>query len=454
LYIDDVYITLKYVDNLINNNEWGMYPDIPANSATSPGNVLVLYFFTLLVTDSEASIIIYNFSLMALMIFVFYRIDKKNSNKLFLTYFAVPLLILNPFLFSSLGLESLSIVSFFSLLILLLMQNKILTSGFLLGILYLFRPDSIILALPFVFTQRKLINIFKIIIMAFFTILPWISYSIIKFGSIFPDTLIIKRIQSSWGSFNFGNGLMLYFDKYPLEMTVLILSFSFLFSLFFTLNFKKRIRFYKLPLQLFIGSTTHFLFYYKLGVPPYHWYYVPSLSALMLCILFLYITSRSNKKEIFFISFNIIWIVSIILVFLKAYNLNEMPIHTNWLNRNDYLKVAHIIDSVVEDKQKIAMDYEIGTISYFSKNAIFLNEFSNREKIIEICHTKPTFSILELNNLIINLSCLDNKVELTNKENIIKISSFSSTYIYKIGPYSTRWQGDKYLYIQEKEINK
>src|SRR5881398_3455090 len=44
---DDAYITLSYAKNLAVHGEWGMIPGQPANSATSPLNVLLLGALTL-----------------------------------------------------------------------------------------------------------------------------------------------------------------------------------------------------------------------------------------------------------------------------------------------------------------------------------------------------------------------------------------------------------------------
>ena len=44
---DDCYITLAYAKNLAMHGEWGLVPGSPANSATSPLNVLLLGALTL-----------------------------------------------------------------------------------------------------------------------------------------------------------------------------------------------------------------------------------------------------------------------------------------------------------------------------------------------------------------------------------------------------------------------
>lgn len=47
--IDDAYITLAYVRTLALHGEWGVSPGLPANSATSPLNVLLQAAVTLVV---------------------------------------------------------------------------------------------------------------------------------------------------------------------------------------------------------------------------------------------------------------------------------------------------------------------------------------------------------------------------------------------------------------------
>ncbi|XDD42713.1 hypothetical protein AB3N58_15725 [Leptospira sp. WS60.C2] len=443
--------------NFTENLKWGMYPEIKANSATSPANVLFLSILTFLTKNPEISILLQNFLLLFTLFIALNQISEILKINNILIYLLIPLIILNPFLFSSLGLESFSVITVFILFFISIMKIRLVLAGILLGILFILRPDSILLGIPFIFLLKSKKQYFLLSFSALISTIPWLLYSYINMGSLLPDTLIIKRTQSSWDGYNFFNGFTLYWINYKFE------TFLAIFPIFsaLVLIFKNRkniakedIRINNPILLLSFAGVLHFVIFGSLHVPPYHWYYVFSLVLITISCTLFYLKIRLDGEKILPIILISIWLISILFSFSYAYKSKEMPIHTNWINKDEYKKISEELDLFIKERQFVKMNYEIGTLAYYSKNSIFIDDFSSRYLIQYMCMDIKKLSFKNLNKIMLSLTCL-NRDYYKNAQDKLPSYKYEVSHLsnqqdsIEFGPYNTRWSKNVYLYLNK-----
>src|SRR5207248_1844145 len=125
-------------------------------------------------------------------------------------------------------------------------------------------------------------GIWRTVFAALLVTVPWFGFSWLVLGSAVPDTLVIKLSQPAWGPFGFTNGPLLYWRNFPGAT-----AFSFLPLLVGGLAGVVWLVYYRrgsptarrlTPFAaLAIAGALHYFAYSRLGVPPYHWYYAPSI---------------------------------------------------------------------------------------------------------------------------------------------------------------------------------
>jgi hypothetical protein len=130
----------------------------------------------------------------------------------------------------------------------------------------------------------------------------------------------------------------------------------------------------------------HFGAYSLLRPPPYHWYYVPAVTCIILLASFglgaAYGTFRGRiwpKRLLLGATLVCLSVPPLGMFHLLArdrFVVKEMPIHSNWASQEQYreiglwLKQRHI-------KEGIVVQVEIGTIAYYC-DCYMLNFFSDR----------------------------------------------------------------------------
>lgn len=456
--IDDTYITLCYVKNLSYHFQWGMIKDLPSNSATSPLNVILLSTINFFLNNPEISVLVLSVLLHYLSFFVLLSIGRFFKFRTIFPFFTSLLILVNPLIISTLGLESLLIIVLYLLLLLFYIKDKVLGFGVILGLLYLARPDAVLLAVPFVIIYKGIKKKIALLCIALILVLPWLLFSWQYFGSIFPDTLIIKKIQKSWGEYGYGSGWLLYFNKFPLESVTTI--FPVLYLLVISLNksaYKSVIGL--VVLLIFSSGVLYYVSYWKLEVPPYHWYYVPTLTCLIIASSFLLFNNRFTVKKESMIAFVLLFLCSLSSSYLykNTYGFSEMPIHTNWANKNDYKKLASIIDDKLASSTYVNFGVEIGTIAYFSEKAIYLDQFSWRKEIIDLysliySNFEGSHSLVKLllrTNLYHIHSVKENYPEISNaRVNITAYPETNKEYEL-LGQYSSRWNNGWKIFIEK-----
>ncbi len=391
-YIDDTFITLNYVRTLLESGTWGFYPNYIANSATSPLNVILLTivsFFTDTVISSVKWLTLIEFIILFILL---NKISAKLLNTYIFGYLAFVAFLFNPLLISTIGLESILFATLFVASIYFYLEKKWYLLALMLSMLTITRPDGGLFFIVFLLFIPTIKLRLKFILVYVLSIAPWYIFSWIYLGSILPDTFFIKTSQKSWGSWDFSNGLIMFFRHFPLEVT---LSFLFLPALLLLCN-KKVWKIGNILLLICIAGLVHYIGYSLLKVPPYHWYYAPEvtvvilLGALTLSVSYLQATHLWTKK-LFAILIAIYLISPVIGVFylLKKdnYHIKEMPIHTNWASHEQYKNIALWLKDHHSGKA-MKLGGEIGTLAFYS-NCLLFDKFSDR-RWIEKYITKVT----------------------------------------------------------------
>lgn len=314
------------------------------------------------------------------------RISKTLLSNEIYGLVAANAIIFNPFIISTMGLESILFITFFIVTYYLFISKKWLFLAVSLGLLTMIRADGFLIFLIYLIFIPIKRERWKLLLVYLLSIAPWYLFSWIYLGSLIPETFFLKTWQKEWWGFNYFNGLTLYLSKYPIETS---LSFCFLPFAFIFLLLKNN---YKVQLfALAFIAAIHFIFYSLLHVPPYHWYYSTEIvviimlacfSAGMLCETVLSHSSHKNARMWILIILSLIPpLGSFYLSLEDNFLFKEMPIHTNWATPEQYKTVALWLKNNYAGST-ILLQGEIGTLAYYSDCFLF-NQFSDRRVIEE-----------------------------------------------------------------------
>ncbi|MFI5606564.1 hypothetical protein [Amycolatopsis sp. NPDC051903] len=282
--IDDAFITLAYARNLAFHGHWGLIELGTSNTATSPLSVLVLAALTLVVRDAVLAAAIL-FVLCQVVIAVgLARLGDQAGLPRWFSPLAIALLTVNPLLLSSIGLEvEFGIAAVVCLLVFSAEWRPVLV-GVAAGVLVLIRVDLLLIALVVIVLRARFwAGLGKTVLAALVVSLPWFVFSWFVLGSAVPDTLIIKTLQKSWGDFGFSNGPVLYEGVFPwatwLSFLPAVLGAVAFVCWLPTLVRRGPAASALLPFVALVpAGAVHYLAYSRLHVPPYHWYYGPSIA--------------------------------------------------------------------------------------------------------------------------------------------------------------------------------
>lgn len=385
--IDDAFITLRYVKTLLTSGTWGFFPGFIANSATSPLNVILLTIISLLSGPTvEASLWLY-FVCVMWIAFMLARLSARLTGSILFGWLAVFALLFNPLLISTLGLESILFTALFVFAMYSYQFKRWTRLGLALGLLTLTRPEGILFFLVFLlFVPDNKIRI-QMAVTYLVCIAPWYLFSWVYLGSFVPDTFFIKTEQGTWWESDFFNGIRnAYYYLYPLEVT---LSFAFLPLMLLLLS--KRIREAMLLVIIGLAGFVHFIGYSAIGVPPFHWYYVPEVISLILfgsLGLGLLYRNSSGVWQTGFVGFiAVLYLLAPALGILSIlqedqFIVREMPIHSNWGTHNQYKEIGLWLKEHHEADTMRLVAGEIGTLTYYC-DCRLLDVFSDRSWLKE-----------------------------------------------------------------------
>lgn len=383
--IDDTYITLSYAKNLAFHGHWGLIEDGTANTATSPLNVLVLGFVTFVVRDAIfAAGIVFVASQVAFALGL-RRLGAATGLSAGFAPLAVGLLLVNPLLLSSVGLEVALGGTAVIWLMVFLRERRPVAAGAVIGLIALIRIDLLLIAFVLFLARREFwVGIWRMAFAALGVMLPWFVFSWLVLGSAVPDTLVIKIMQRSWGPFSFTNGPLLYLQNFPVAATLsfLPLVIGGLAGLLWTFHYRRDSDLAKrlLPFAaLAIAGAAHYLAYCWLNVPPYHWYYAPSIigATIFLAAGVCAVPGRARLGA--GVLAGVFLVAGIVAYAARELPRRFAPITSNHASTDEYRQIGAQL-AVLAQGRKVESAGEVGALAY-ACDCDIVDQFSDRGSV-------------------------------------------------------------------------
>ncbi len=399
--IDDAHITLSYARNLATDLHWGLIPTEPANSATSPLNVLLLGIATALLRLSGGVHPVWGLGVVFVgsavaLAWGWSRVAATLRLPLPVPILGVTLVLLNPLVLSSAGLEVLLIPAVLVGMLATAVQSHPMAFGVLSGLAVLTRLDLVVFVLPLALASPNVRHHWwRAAGTAVAVSLPWFAWSWWFLGSAIPDTFAIKTVQRSFGPWTFANGPLDLLERYPLETVVAFVPalLGLVALLFWTvagpLRWSLALRELVPAVALGAAGAVYYAVYAQLGVPPYQWYYVPSLAALStsLCVL-VGAALRGGPVVRRVVAAPVLAVVACLVVGNLVADVRggvpwRMPlIFGNWATPSHYERVGRELGERVGTGTVISPG-EIGTLAYFCECSI-VDAFADQGRVVPL----------------------------------------------------------------------
>ncbi len=425
--IDDTYITLSYAKNLAFHGHWGLIEGGTANTATSPLNVLALGLVTFIVRDAIfAAGIVYVASQVALALGL-RRLGAATGLSAGFAPLAVGLLLVNPLLLSSVGLEVALGATAIVWLMVFLHERAPAAAGAMIGLIALIRIDLLLIAFVLYIARREFwVGIWRMTFAALAVMSPWFVFSWLALGSAVPDTLVIKIMQRSWGPFSFTNGPLLYWRNFPVAATLsfLPLIVGGLAGLLWTVYYRRgseRAKLLRPFAALAIAGAAHYLAYCWLNVPPYHWYYAPSIigATIFLAAGACALSGRPGLGAAALAGAFLI--VSAVVYAAPGLPRPHAPITSNHAASDEYRKIGAQLGQLANGR-KVESAGEVGALAY-ACDCDIVDQFSDRGSVDPaIIETKSRSSDLGKALLEANFRFFDHSVPPATPDLVLETS--------------------------------
>lgn len=350
--VDDAYITLTYARTLGLHGQWGMYPGLESNTATSPLNVLLLGAGTAVTRDAVLAV-----GLVLVGVFVMTAVWlARIGAELGVPGWRAPALgvgvvATSPLLLSTAGLESHLAVALMVGLARYALAGSWWAAGVVSGLLVLTRPDLVVFGLLAVVLAAR--SWWRVALAAVAASLPWFALSWVWLESAVPDTLLLKA-GLTWGAWNYGNGVLLWAGIFPAAVALSAAPAAVGLA-FLPAWLRSGVR----PVGgiLGLGSLAHGLLFVVMGAGPFHWYYAPLIGGLAVLAALTAARARS-------ITWQVLAAVFVVVCAATAVNdglpRDRTPIGSNWASATQYEQVT----SQLPDGAVIQSPGEVGALAY------------------------------------------------------------------------------------------
>jgi hypothetical protein len=289
---DDGYITLDYARNVAMRAQWGLAPGLTSNTATSPLNVLLLATVMEIArgfTGGPVPLVALGVVTVGSMVATagwFARLSRTAGVSTVAGLLGLGAYLLSPLALSGIGLESALLMALAVGLVAEAARGRPAAFGVIAGLALLTRLDAVLFVLVLGLGTRAVRRRWYQAIGPLLAVaLPWFVFSWYYLGSAIPTTLAIKQFQVFPGHETFADGIQLFTSGNPgspagIAVIPAALGAAALLCWLGLRPFGKvstRLR----PLALLgLAGVAYFVLYLALGVPPYTWYYVPTLAPL------------------------------------------------------------------------------------------------------------------------------------------------------------------------------
>ncbi len=365
---DDGFIVYRIAKNILEHSEWSYNLAEAHNASTSVLNTLLVTAFGFLTSDiRQAAHYLGGLSLLISGVFTFLLFRSRAGTSLsligsaWLIHFVAHS--------STWGIET---HLFLALFLFFIYQERLSCFTWpTISFLILTRPDAILLAglkfLKSLFRDRSSLS--KGVVICGLILLPWIVFSLINFGQLFPDTLSSKVWQGNSGYW--GNGLV-YLKALTKHLFVEDWQKAVIFALALP-GFYSWIRSKDTFLYFLSFSVLQQAAYIILNVPGYHWYFFSFDIALILgvieggSLLFKQLEpicrnySILIKNSAFLLTLGYLTFLSGTLISLDTFSKD--------VRNESYKKAIKYLDTVETGQGELAT-LEVGTFGYYSSRQI------------------------------------------------------------------------------------
>lgn len=399
--VDDAYITLTQVRTLVEHREWGLIPGHLSNTATSPLNVVLLALVTLVVGDPEvAALVLYVLSA-ALTARALLGIGSRLGLGEWPAVVTVPLLLLNPLVASSMGLETNLAVAATTCLAWAGLTGSARAFGVVAGLTCLVRLDLVVLVIVLALVVMPVRRLPAAVGWAALVAAPWFAFSWVVLGSFVPDTLLIKQ-EAAWGDFVTG-----LFTKYltsePLPTAAsLAVALPGVLALATWPVWRREAppATARLVAGIGGGGVAYYLTFLALGVPPFFWYYgVPLASftivgALVVCAAWQAPARRSLRTAL--AALVAVTAVPALLVWaapvVRTDPLAVSPVGGNWARPDQYAAIGAALRPLI-GRAPVRSPGEVGNLLYHC-DCVMVDKFSDRGLLRPLIRAKQRNSLL------------------------------------------------------------
>ncbi|MFN2477762.1 MAG: hypothetical protein ABR615_01105 [Pseudonocardiaceae bacterium] len=389
--IDDAYITIDYARTLAQHGQWALEPGHQSNTATSPLNVLLLAGLIVL---SGAPVVSVGLLLIASLAVAGAGLSMSCARLGYSQWIAavtVSLLVVNPLLISTIGLETYLGLALIAVLGSAVVARRPVATGVVCGLLVLTRADLAVFAIAALVAvtgsspaRTRTRCVAQVVGVASAVVLPWFAASWWWLGSAVPDTLLLK-VNEVWVDRSFATGLWYFWLGYPFAVSLSMLPAVFgLFALaVWSVVGARRLGGPGAVLAVVwgIGAVLHITVYLLLKVPPYQWYYGPAIGALsMLAVLS--VGGLSRRLQFAGSSIGVL-LIAATAVFLAARPWTLTTISGNWASASEYAALA----ARVPPGTTVESFGEVGTVAYFCDCTV-VDRFSDRAQVADLLRAK------------------------------------------------------------------
>lgn len=404
--IDDAYITLDYARTLAQHGQWALEPGHQSNTATSPLNVLLLAGLIVLSGAPVVSVGILLIASLAVTGAALSLCAARLGYSQWLAAVAVSLLVVNPLLISTIGLETYLGLALVAVLGCVVLARRPVATGVVCGLLVLTRADLVAFAIAaliavigtsparLVTSQTGARRAAQVVGVASAVALPWFAVSWWWLGSAVPDTLLLK-VTEVWTDRSFAIGLWFFWLGYPLAVSLSVLPavLGLVALAVWGIVAVRRLAGSSLAGSSLagpggvlavvwgIGAVGHTAIYLLLKVPPYQWYYGPAIGALsMLAALSIGALSRRPRFAASPIG---LLLIAATALFLVARPWTMTTIFGNWATPSEYAALAARVPSGATVKSF----GEVGTVAYFCDCTV-VDRFTDRAQVADLLREK------------------------------------------------------------------